>query len=94
MNKVRAALKWIFIIAVISCIIRTLCFRETEMLLIVPIFILILALMLMKRWFPFAFNATKRLSLWIVRSLATVLWQKKERKGGASVRSQKIKWRP
>jgi hypothetical protein len=64
------------------------------MLMIVPIFILIFALMLMKKCFPFAFNAMKRLSLWGFRSSATVLWQKKERKGGASVRSQKIKWRP
>lgn len=94
MNIARTALKWILIFAAITYLMRHLHFRESEMLLVVTIIILILALMLMKKWFPFAFNVMKSLALWSVRSLASVLWQKKERKGGASVRSQRLRWRP
>jgi hypothetical protein len=89
----KTVLKWIFIIAIIACVIQHIPCSGTEMSLFVPIVILIIVLMLMKRWFPFIFNVLKMIFLFIARSFAKILWQRPERKGGATVRPHRIRWR-
>jgi len=86
-------LKWIIIIAIIAYLIQHFPCMGTEMLLFIPIIMLLIGLMLMKRWFPLTFNILKMVSLFIARSVAKILWQRPERKGGATVRSQRIRWR-
>lgn len=63
-------------------------------MLILPIIILLLELYMMKRWFPTIFNLQKRFAMWILKNIARWLWKSPERKGGASIRPQRMKWRP
>ncbi len=76
--------------AIIINYLMTLAFTST----IVAVLILILGFALLKRWFPFMFNTLKKISLGGAKFVARMLWQRPERKGGATIRSQKIRWRP
>ncbi len=87
------ALKWVVLIAVAIFLLQQLSFRGVEMRFVVPIVILIFSFILIKRWVPFLFTVMKGITLWSAKTLAAILWQKPERKGGAAVRSQKMRWR-
>ncbi len=90
MNK---AWKWIALIIVVLLLLQQISLRRAEALYFVPVILLILSLVLIKRWFPAIFRIMKGITFWSAKTMAAILWQKSERKGGASVRSQKMRWR-
>jgi hypothetical protein len=60
---------------------------------IVPILLLALCLVLLKRWFPPLYGFLKRIAAWTGKAIAGWLWYKPERKGGASMRQPRMRWR-
>jgi hypothetical protein len=84
---------WIVLIVATILLMQQFSFQGSEMFFFVPIAVLILVLMLMKRWFPSLFTIMKRITLRSVKALVAALWQKPERKGGANVRSQRLRWK-
>lgn len=61
--------------------------------LFLPIVLLIVGIMLVKRWLPFFYALMKRVASWLLKTTANLLWPKPERKGGANVRQPRMRWR-
>lgn len=59
-----------------------------------PIVLLVIGFMLVKRWLPFLYALMKRAASWLLKTTANLLWPEAERKGGASVRQPRMRWRP
>jgi hypothetical protein len=61
--------------------------------LILAIIVLGIGFALMKKWFPSMYGLTKRLGFWTAKGMAARLWRRPEKKGGASVRPARMRWR-
>lgn len=61
--------------------------------LILAIIVLGIGFALMKKWFPTTYGLTKRVGIWTAKGMATRLWKRPEKKGGASVRQARMRWR-
>ena len=61
---------------------------------VLPIVILFLVFALMKRWFPAVYNFQKRIGKYALKGTANQLWKKPEKKGAATIRSSRMRWKP
>jgi hypothetical protein len=54
---------------------------------------LLMALHFMKRWFPFVMNPLQKWTTRGLKSVASVLWKKPERRSGAKIQLPRIRYR-
>ncbi len=93
-TALKVILKLAVVVIAIRYVITQLAGISIDTSLILGILILLFALALIKRWFPFIFNFAKRLCMWTLRITIGWLYKKPEKRGGANIRPARMRWRP
>jgi hypothetical protein len=61
---------------------------------VLSITVLMLGFAIIRNWVPALFTVLKRTGSLIIKLSGTLLMQKRERRGGATIRSHRLRWRP
>jgi len=61
--------------------------------LVLSITVLVLGFAIIRNWVPALFTVVKRTGSLIIKLTGAILTHKRERRGGATVRSQRMRWR-